>query len=178
VRRLSEVWIVLLPFAGFSCATGLVPSDIGSEDQADEDAGEAAAPVTDNDKVKTDGGGGSYSGGDASHPEHPDAGAMPEASAPEASVEAGAPETGGATQTDVCVGSESSQVRDIFGKVPYDDACDTWWSSGGPAKPCGPSGASCAAFNGSDGYGPYCCFVPPGQYCAQDYNNVPQCLPK
>jgi len=166
------------PVAALSCATGAAPFLVGSEEEQ-WDSGDVASEG-DAGNVRNDGSS-AYVSEAGTRPDaarRNDAGAN-DAAVPDSAKDATAVETGGGGINDLCQGQYSQQVKDIFGPYSYDDACDAWWYGGGPSKPCASSGTSCAAFNGTDGYGPYCCYVPPqGSYCRQDYNGVPQCLPK
>jgi hypothetical protein len=181
------LFALAVPVAASSCANGIAPADFG-DDEVAADSGDTAdtTPPTNDDAARKDGGG-TYGSGDAGT--RPDAAPKNDASASDASApEASAPETGppdtggggGGVRTDLCQGSDSQQIVDFFGfPIAYSDACDGWYLSGGPAKDCAASGQSCAAYNGSDGYGPYCCYVAPANSnCNQDWGGTPQCLPQ
>jgi hypothetical protein len=151
----------------FSCAKG-AGDDGAPTDQASE-AGQDAGPAV------------TYDSGSRDGRTHPEASSFDAAPPPDAGgfVDTGGG-GGGGTRTDLCVGQTSHQARDIFGPVDYDDLCDDYYSAhffSGPGRPCGPTGASCAAYTGSGGFNEYCCFADLG-FCSLDYNDVPQCVPK
>jgi hypothetical protein len=173
--------LLLLPVAALGCATGDAGDDPTSVNQ--EEAG--TVPATDS---------GYGSRADSSSPYTSDSGARPDAGAKDAGdvdsshpPDSGAKDSGGGgggggIRTDLCSGERSSQVTEWFGfvHVEYEDCCDSYYSNtAGMGKPCGPSGASCAAFNGTDGYATYCCYVPqPGEGCYDDYRGTAQCVPQ
>lgn len=165
-----------------ACAIGTTPIEsdlIVPPEYGEPPSGDASA---------TKDGGSKYGGDGSLRPDSAGRDAGPTVDAPngnDAAVDTGAIDTGAPDtstgRTDLCVGALSQQAMDIFGRIPYDDLCDAYYiNTGGMGKPCGPSGASCAQYTGSDGFGPYCCYVPPtsGSFCRLDYGGVPQCLPQ
>ena len=162
-----------------ACATGAVVDPLGPAGEPGGDGVDAASlPDSAN-------GGGSYGSRDASHP--PDTSPPPADSGPPADT--GAPADSGTDTappppppvSNDCTGKYSSQVFDYFGfPVSYNNACDSYYSSGGHAgNPCTPGANDCAALNGTQGYSPFCCFKPAtGSACYNDYQGKAQCIPQ
>jgi hypothetical protein len=185
VRISRSVAALALSLAVGSCATGATLGDVGVLEAIVEGGTvlESGTSGTSADDAAP----GRYASdsGARSDAASRDAAARDGASTDSAPLDAASSDAGGeggTVRTDLCVGSASQQVTDpVSGPIDYDDLCDAYYTNtGGQGKPCGASGASCATFNGTDGFNQYCCFVPPqtGSFCRADYGGQAQCLPK
>jgi hypothetical protein len=80
-----------------------------------------------------------------------------------------------------CTGTTSGQLTKKGKPETYDDVCDGYWLTDfqNVGNPCTPGANDCAALNGTQGFTPFCCFIPPsGSLCDIDYDSTPQCVPQ
>jgi hypothetical protein len=177
----------LIVTAVFACAQGTDPNATGDTtggDGTDTDGGTGLPPTN-----NFDGGSNPYqtpTDGGVSHPKNDSgSGTSTNEGGTTMSMDSGTTmqKDSGTTMTGNgdCVGTDSMSIA---GET-YDDECDAYWSNNltiftGKSKSnnCTPGANTCAALNGTGGY-TFCCYVPaPTDFCADDYNNKPQCVPQ
>lgn len=175
MRVPTVVGAFVAPLALLACATGVLPSDpdigggTGDGGLASGDSGYGGrgdgGPSTTAD---------SGAGDDTGTTTNPDTGTSVVDSGPPPVVDSGS------AVLDNCVGPTSTQLRNSNGTPEtYDDACDAYYVNVGRSNPCAASGTTCAAYNGTSGFGAFCCYRPPsGTFCRFDYGGVAQCIPK
>jgi hypothetical protein len=165
---------VCLPVLALACANGTDLSGIVPE-------GADSGPSVNDQSPGEDSGSPyvTYDAGarDSSQPVHDSAAADTSITKPDSAqspIDSAVPDTSQPPTGGDCIGTQSTLLS-----IPYDQACDNYFLNpfnAGP-NPCRVGGNDCAALNG--GGFTFCCFKPrSGSYCDQDYNGVPQCLPK
>ncbi|MEO6577227.1 MAG: hypothetical protein ABIP89_25485 [Polyangiaceae bacterium] len=174
MRVSSFLSAFVVPFTLIACATAVLPEDLGNG------GGDGGGVVSGGDSGS--GGGNDTGSSSMDSGTGDDTGAM-------MGLDTGVvPDTGtvvpdsggGGTVTDNCVGPTSTQLMNMDGTPEaYDDACDAYFMNVGTSNPCGPTGTSCAAFNGTSGFTAFCCYrAPSGSACRLDYGTTYQCIPK